>query len=230
MAIGSLPAGWFDRVDELLRGRLPVDEAPVRSTLRLIGCVAVFGVAYGAVMGTFTGLSPEHRVQLLYSAAKVPLLLLVSFALSVPSFFVLNALLGVADDFPAAIRALAATQAGLTVILAAFAPFTAVWYLTSADYTAAVTFNGLMFLAASASAQILLRRFYGPLIRRNPRHRVLLAGWLVVYAFVAIQMAWVLRPFIGDPLQPPQFLRPEVFSQNAYEVVARLAWSMLTGR
>jgi hypothetical protein len=116
------------------------------------------------------------------------------------------------------------------VILAAFAPFTALWYLSSADYTAAVTFNGLMFLAASASAQILLRRFYGPLIRRNRRHRVLLAGWLVVYAFVAIQMAWVLRPFIGDPEQPPQFFRPDVFSENAYEVVARLAWQMLPGR
>src|SRR5436190_1816240 len=108
MAVASVPAGWLDRIDALLRGRLPSG----------------------------------------------------------------------------------ATQAGLTVILAAFAPFTAVWYLSSADYSAAVTFNGVMFLAASASAQILLRRFYGPLIRRNSRHGILLMVWLVVYAFVAIQMAW----------------------------------------
>jgi len=220
----------FQRIDELLRGQLRRGEPSGWSITRLVLCVVVFGLTYGVVMGTFTGLSADHRWQLVYSASKVPLLLLVSFALSVPSFFVLNALLGVGDDFPAAMRALAATQAGLTVILASLAPLTAVWYLTSDDYSAAVTFNGVTFLVASASAQILLRRFYGPLIRKNSRHRVLLAVWLIVYAFVAIQMAWVLRPFIGDPNQPPQFLRPDVFSENAYQVVARLTWRMLAGR
>jgi hypothetical protein len=229
MSAGSSSTGWFDRIDALLRGRLQAGEPPAAAIWRLVGCVVMCGMLYGVVMGTFTGLSADHRVQLVYSAAKVPLLLLVSFALSVPSFFVLNALFGVGDDFPAAVRALAATQAGLTVILAALAPFTAVWYLSSADYSAAVSFNGVMFLTASAAAQLLLRKFYGPLIRRNPKHRWLLIAWLVVYAFVAIQMAWVLRPFIGDPLQPPQFLRPDVFGENAYQVVARLAWRFVMG-
>ncbi|MDZ4687974.1 MAG: hypothetical protein SH850_23115, partial [Planctomycetaceae bacterium] len=217
---------WFAGVDGLLRGRLPTGDAGARVFWRQVACAVVFGGLYGAVMGTFTGLSPDHRVQLVYSATKVPLLLLACFALSVPSFFVLNSLFGLRDDFGQALRALAATQAGLTVILASLSPFTAVWYLTSGEYSSAVSFNGLMFLTASGSAQILLRRFYGPLIARNARHRWLLAAWLVVYAFVAIQMAWVLRPFIGDPLQPPQFLRPDVFSENAYQVVLRLGWVM----
>ena len=52
--------------------------------------------------------------------------------------------------------------------------------------------------------------------------RLMLTAWLVLYCFVAVQLAWVLRPFIGDPQQPPQFLRPDVFQENAYQVVFRL--------
>ncbi len=222
---------WISSLDLLLRGGLI--DAPERPAggrfVRLLACTALFGGGYGLIMGTFSGFSRDHAVQLIYSSVKVPLLLLFSFLISLPSYFVLNSLCGLRRDFSDAMRALAATQAGLTVILASFAPFTAVWYLSSADYTSAVVFNGVMFLAASATAQLLLRRYYGPLLRRHPRHRWMLACWLVLYSFVAIQLAWVLRPFIGNPAIPPQFLRPDVFAENAYEVVFRLAWRTLTG-
>jgi hypothetical protein len=195
----------------------------------LVSCIAVFGGVYGLVMGTYSGFTRDHALQLAYSCVKVPILLLFSFAVSLPSFFVLNSLLGLRRDFPEALRALAATQAGLTVILASFAPFTAVWYLSFDDYQSAVTFNGMMFAAASVAAQLLLRRNYGPLIRRDRRHRWMLFGWLVVYCFVGIQLAWVLRPFIGDPHSPPEFLRANVFQENAYQVVFRLAWHLAAG-
>ena len=38
---------------------------------------------------------------------------------------------------------------------------------------------------------------------------------------VGIQMAWLLRPFVGNPDLPVQFFRREGFG-NAYEVVVRL--------
>ena len=46
-------------------------------------------------------------------------------------------------------RALVATQAGLTIIFASFAPFTLLWYAPSSNYRAAILFNGAMFAAAS---------------------------------------------------------------------------------
>jgi hypothetical protein len=49
----------------------------------------------------------------------------------------------------------------------------------------------------------------------------MLRAWLFVYAFVGIQMAWIPRPFIGDPYAPPQFFR-EDSRGNAYRVVGRL--------
>jgi len=213
---------WWQLAETILRSRGA--GYPPLQLRGLVMTTFLFGVTYGAVMGAYAGLSPDRWQQILYSAVKVPLLILVSFALSVPSFYVFHALLGLSRDFPAALRALAATQSAMAIILASLAPLTALWYVSVADYNSAITFNGLMFAAASISAQVLLRRHYAPLIAANPRHRWMLGIWLVVYIFVAIQFAWVMRPFIGDPDQPPQFFRRDVLADNAYVVVLRLAW------
>jgi hypothetical protein len=65
---------------------------------------------------------------------------------------------------------------------------------------------------------------YRPLIEINPRHRLLFRVWLVLYIFVGIQMAWVLRPFVGNPFAPTTFFREESWG-NAYEVIGRLVWN-----
>jgi len=134
---------------------------------------------------------------------------------------VLNTLFGLRRDFGQALRAVVATQAGMAVILASLAPLTMLWYTSSADYSRALLFNGAIFAVASFSAQWLLREYYRPLVARNRRHRWLLWGWMFVYAAVAIQMAWLLRPFIGAPGVEVRFLRREAWD-NAYEVVLQL--------
>jgi hypothetical protein len=190
---------------------------------RLIACLTAFALAYGAVMGTFRGLTGQDQWfrQIAYSAVKVPLLLGGSFAISLPSFFVLSTLLGLRRDFAASVRAIVAAQAGLAIVLAAFGPLTLLWYASSTDYNAALLFNGLMFATASAAAQQLLRGYYRPLIGRHPRHRQMLACWGFIYVLVAIQLAWLMRPFIGSPSRDVEFFRPEAWD-NAYVVVGRL--------
>jgi hypothetical protein len=183
---------------------------------------------YGAVMGSYGGMSGLRFWQAVYSAVKVPFLMISTFLLSLPSFFVLNTLLGLRDDFPRVVRALISTQAGLTVILSALAPFTAFWYISGSDYEPAILFNGMMFAVASFSAQWMLRREYAPLIRSNPRQRWMLRTWIIIYIFVGIQMGWVLRPFIGNPRAPVQFFREGSWS-NAYLFVLQMIWDVLSG-
>jgi hypothetical protein len=218
------------QADSLLRAKpWAVEDTHATKKLAQLGLmVAVFGITYGAVMGSFGGVLGERFWQVVFSAVKVPFLLLGTFVLSLPSFFVVNTLFGLRSDFSYSLRALLATQAGLTIILASFAPFTAVWYTSSSNYQGAILFNTLMFGCASVVAQWLLRRFYEPLIRRNPRHRILLRAWLVIYAFVGIQMAWVLRPFIGYPDAPTQFFRQDAWG-NAYVRLANILWTFLGG-
>jgi hypothetical protein len=196
---------------------------------RLLLLIVLFGLAYGGVMGTYGGLAADRPWQVVYSSVKVPILLLATFGLSLPSFFVLNTILGLRDDFGRVVGALLATQAALTLILCSLAPITAFWYACGSAYQPAILFNGLVFGVASFSAQTVLRREYVPLIARNPAHRGMLWGWIFIYVFVGIQMGWTLRPFIGDPAHPVQFFREGSWS-NAYEVVIQMIWKNLTGR
>lgn len=218
------------QAENVLRTRpWAVEEGRAAKKLVQLGLlVTVFGILYGAVMGSFGGVFGDRLWQVVFSAVKVPFLLMATFALSLPSFFVVNTLLGLRSDFSYSLRALLATQAGLTIILASFAPFTVVWYVSFENYRGAILFNTLMFGSASLAAQWLLRRFYQPLIEHNPRHRTLLRAWLVIYAFIGIQMAWVLRPFVGSPDIPTQFFRQDAWG-NAYVKLAHIIWTFIGG-
>lgn len=215
------------QADDVLRQRLDArGQSDRRTVVALVTSTIVFGGLYGAAMGSFGGVVGERLWQVLYSASKVPLLLLATFVVSLPSFLVLNVLFGVGGDLARVVRALAAAQAGVGIVLASLAPITILWNISFGDYAVAVLYNAVAFAVASFAGQWLLRGYYRPLIARRPRHRYLMRAWLGVYAFVGIQMAWVLRPFVGDPGSSVQFFREDSWG-NAYTVVWGLAVRVL---
>ena len=215
------------RTDQFLRGEGPFE--PLRADERpwwwLPAMVLIFTPLYGAVMGSFSVTESERIWLSVFSACKAPMLLLVTSLLCLPGFFVLNTVLGLRDDLREALQAILAGQAAVSIALASLAPLTFVWYLSEASYRAALFFNMGVFATATLAGQITMFRYYRPLIRREPKHRIGLASWLFLYIFVGIQMGWLLRPFIGNPTEPPQFFRPEPFS-NAYVVI----WHLISGQ
>jgi hypothetical protein len=205
-------------IDNILkaRGRHAVGGGTVpwvELSLVLAGC----GFIYGAVMGSY-----DMRIlQAAYSGLKVPLFLGISTLICLPSFYAVNTFLGLRADFAAAFRGILASQASLAVCLTALAPVTAFTYVSVDNYRFAIIFNGIMFAVGTLAGQQSLSRHYKPLIQANPRHRAGKMIWVLVYVFVAIQMAWVLRPFIGAPGLPTRFFREEAWS-NAYVEIARI--------
>ena len=195
--------------------------------------VLVSGGCYGSVMGCYAAVANQRAwsdqwVQMLYSGSKVPLLILATLLAALPSFFVLNTLVGLRHEFRESLKAIVLAQAGLVIILVSLAPITLFVYVSVSPmpqgYTLAVLWNAFAFGAASILAQLLLRRNYRQLIRQNPKHRWMVRVWIFVYAFVGIQMAYVLRPFIGSPGDTISFFREDPF-ENAYVRVLRLIWS-----
>jgi hypothetical protein len=195
--------------------RQPDPGPPDAPRLMRLALVVILGAGfYGLIMGSYSVLPADRLLLSVYAAIKAPLLLGVTFILALPSFYVVNSLLGLRDDFGHVLRALLATQAGVALVLASLAPLTAWWYISVRHYEQAIIFNLGMFAVAAFAGQLLLRRGYRPLIARQPRHRVLLRVWLGIYAFIAVQMAWVLRPFIGHPEGPRAVLpRPSVYQR-----------------
>ena len=213
----------------LRRGQQERDILPVRQVFVML---LVFGPVYGMVMGSYNWVVGNRSLveqvpQMLCSAIKVPLLITVTLLVAIPSFFVINTLMGLRDDFRSSIRAIVSAQAGLTIILASLLPLTVFSYISLSylpvSYQTAVLFNAAMFGLASVSAQLLLRRYYRSLIAKNNRHKLMVRLWIIVYAFVGIQAAYVLRPFIGSPNEPTTFFRRESF-ENAYVKI----WSMIS--
>jgi len=102
----------FQAIDDFLRGRgVFAPEAPLAGRLRwLVILVITCGPFYGVVMGTYSGLAASRFHQLLYSGIKVPLLLLATFLLCLPSFLVINTIAGLREDFGQVLRALIGTQ------------------------------------------------------------------------------------------------------------------------
>ncbi len=192
--------------DALLRGRARV---PARTVQNIAVRWLFF---YGAAMGAYSG----RPLQMLVSALKLPLLLLASALVCLPALYAMCAAWRL--SFRDALLAVGASQAALAVTLAAFAPLLLVFYGSIGAYPQALLGNGVCFLVATVVAHVVLRR--------RLAHAGARRAWTMLYGFVAVQAAWVLRPFIGDPSLPVRFLREEPWS-NAYVAVARTVWRVL---
>lgn len=204
-----------------VRGRFA---AGARTRIPLLLCIAIAaGSAYGFALGSFS-LRP---LQCCYSAIKVPLLIFAAGLLVLPNFYALLAALGLGDDFPAAIRAVLAAQSTLAVTLAALAPLVLVAYASSGNYRFAVVLNGALWLLAVVAGNVVLRRHYAPLVARDAKHRIARRSWALLYSLVTIQLASMLRPFVGDPEQGTRFFR-EAAWDNAYVIVVRTLLRLIT--
>ena len=220
-----MPVPLADTVHLVLRG----PATPARARPRLVTLLVVMVLAaavYGAAMGSYRALLEGAGWQVLFSALKVPLFLLGTLALTLPSFLVLNSLCGFRHEAPVVLRALLEQQAALAIVLASLAPLTLFWYLTGLHYHSAIVLNlGMVVLACLASHRVLYRA-YRPLFLADARHYLLVTFWQILFVFVAVQMAWILRPFVGVPHSPGVLLRHEQY-RNVYEMIVTTLWRAL---
>jgi hypothetical protein len=191
--------------------------------------IGAAGCLYGAAMGSFACDSLERGKLVLYAGVKVPLLLFATTAVCLPGFFVLNTVAGLRGAFARALRAIFAGQAGVALSLAAQSPLIVFLYASGIDHDTALVANAVIFACATGIGQVVLRAHYRDLVAEHPGHKIMLAAWIFLYAFVGIQMGWLLRPFVGSPDIPVTFFRDEPFS-NAYVVVAQLLYGTLVPR
>ena len=211
------------RADGALRALLRPD-APAMALPKLAILVALCGAIQGAMMGSYALFNGGSPLFIIWAMFKVPLFLGVAAALCFPALRVTYYLVGLSDEFAPMIRALAAAQAAFAAILAAMAPFVLVFYASGLSYRGALMLNLALFAVAGIAAQNVARGRLQALLARESRHLKLWALGFGVWAFVAVQLAWNLRPFIGSPDATIQFLRPDAFS-NVYLAL----WKILVG-
>lgn len=231
-------------IDDLLRGRLTQRadlvagrvEVPV-ATLVFAGLV--LGGIYGVAMGLFGPLRAANPSvwQLLATAAKVPLLFVLTLVVTYPSLYVVSALFDSRLRHRETLRLLLASMAANLALLASLGPVTAFFTLCTDNYAFMVVLNVFFFGVAGLVGLGLLRRALLAVFevetrvaptpptppssstapadpsssKAPPRSAGLrvFSLWIVIYGVVGAQMGWILRPFIGAPDLPFQFFRSQ---------------------
>ena len=225
MTIASVPSVIL-REPALFWSELKAGQALREKTYSLVAITCLFFAVYGGIMGAFN--SP---LQALSSAIKLPLLYLGTMLICVPTLHILNLLFGARQSLSQVLVLLLATLAVTATILAAFAPVTAFFMMTTRNYE----FIKLLNVAIIAISGVIgIRFFYRGMHAMSDddkpsavaaREKVLRA-WILLYAFVGSQLAWTLRPFFGDPHKPFEIVR-EV-GGNFYTDVGHTLKGLLT--
>jgi len=181
---------------------------------------------YGAVMGCWR--SPQ---QALFVAIKFPLIILLVTGGNALINGLLAPLLGLNIRYNQSFSAMVMSFTVTSAILGAFSPVMAflVWNapaLTSGisnqpTYSLILLGHVAVIALAGTAGNVRLLQM---LLHWSPSRSValrVLGAWLTGNLFLGTQLAWILRPFIGFPNLPVQFLRPDAFHGNFYETIFR---------
>ena len=158
-------------------------------------CTILMAAFYGAVIGLY-----QPGTQTLYAAVKMPLIILGTALMCTPTFYVFNAIFGSKLSLGQTLALVLLLSAATTLVLAAFAPIA--WFFTvSTEGQGFLVFLHVSVFAIACSfgmrALLVARKYLEYLITS---HRAinpgLLVTWLVIVAFVGLQMAWYMRPLL----------------------------------
>ena len=205
--------------------RMQAQDLRWKEILGLVWFVCLACALYGAVLAGW-----RSPLLALYVAAKLPALFLGTTALVAIFNWMIASILGSGLSFKSSVFTVFAAMTIGCWILLGLVPVSLFFLLSGVSYSGThtelqIAHNTILmthiFILALAgvggNAALLqgLRRIVRP---RCPAS-TLFAAWLAAFAFVGCQLSWILRPFIGSPFFPVEFLRPDALDRNFYEFV-----------
>ena len=171
-----------------------------------LGTLLALCALYGAAAGAYAG-----PAQALSAAIKLPLLFLGTLAICFPGFFIIQVLVGSRLRLPQVLALVLGALALSAVLLAVSVPITLFFLLTGANYYFLTLLHVVLVLGAGLVGMAVLHEGLAFACEKRgvyPRNAMtIMRVWAVLFAFVGIQMAWNLQPFVGDRGQPFQMFR-----------------------
>jgi hypothetical protein len=191
-----------------------------------LAAITLFGAIAGLSVGAWTG-----GLHMFYVATKVPLLLLGTLLIGLPSMVVLGRFIGCPLSFAGAASLALSSIARTSVVLAALAPATAYFAITLPGrgvvvYRAVVLSQVFAFAVAGFVGVTALRGRLASIVEDKAKHTRIVCLWIALYSFVGAQLTWIVRPFLGNPGAPVEYLRPYTerigLDSNFYAAVFKL--------
>jgi hypothetical protein len=191
-----------------------------------VATIIAFSGFFGLVAGAYSG-----PLQAISAGVKLPFLFFATFVICFPAFYVVQVLAGsrlrLLQVSVMVLSALALTS----VLLAAFVPITAFFLITGANYYFQHLLNILLAGVAGMFGMFALHDGLSLVCEKRgvyPRKALsIMRAWALLFAFVGIQLAWTLRPFLGDRNQPFRVFGN--YQGNFYAAIIYAANKLLQG-
>lgn len=204
-AMNPLPEGPLALIDLLLRrrstflARAQVSD-PVVVCRALIFTIAAGAAVFGVCLGLF-----RPGWQVLSSALKLPLLLLLTAAIATPALTGMRLALGSESRFKDDVLLVLSTIALVSLALAAFAPLVLMAIQWEASYHQVIVLVvGVCLLCGIGGVAYFLNN-----LRETGAVSVVLGlVTLTVFTLVGTQLAWTLRPYLARPRAQFEWVRP----------------------
>src|SRR2546429_3244274 len=207
MATDQSVASYSDFLKALLSDRERffeevVEGVALRSKLRYALRTIVLPSGFcGLVAGAYSG-----PAQALSAGIKLPFLFFATFAVCFPAFFVVQVLVGSRLRLLQVVVLVSGALALTSVLLAAFVPITAFFLVTGANYYFQHLLNIAIAGVAGLFGMYALHEGLSVVCEKRggyPRKALtIMRAWALLFGFVGIQVAWTLRPFLGDRNEP----------------------------
>ncbi len=183
---------------------------------RQILLICLFAFIYGMVMGGYHSI-----VQSVVAGTKLMLLFIATLLISFPSLFVIQKVLGSGLNFWQSLLIILNGFVLASTIMLSFAPIVVFFLITGDNYH----FIQLLHVAIFAFAWIFgIKNMVNSLSYaykiRNVYPQTSLTVfkvWVVILAFVGVQLSWNLRPFLGDRDERFQLFRD--YEGNFYTAI-----------
>ena len=166
-----------------------------RLIINQIILISLFAFCYGVVMGSYHSL-----LQSVVAGLKLVLLFVSTLVICFPSFFIIQQVLGSKMSFRQMMLIVLSGLVLTATVALSFAPIVVVFQLTGGNYH----FLQLLHVAIFIFAGIFGMRLMVDALKYACENRniypqigvTVFRVWIVILAFVGIQVAWNLRPFL----------------------------------
>jgi hypothetical protein len=168
----------------------------------------------------------------LASIIKLPALFLLTLVVTFPSLYVFSAIIGVRLTLRQTIDLIIASLTVSLAVAASLGPILVFFTLSTDSYHFMVLLNVVLLAAAGFVGLGFLRRTLGRISEvevadgreGNNSGVAAFSVWVVIYGVVGLQMAWILRPFIGHPSARFEMFRPRSgnFLSGLFENLGKL--------
>jgi len=193
--------------------------------LKQVLFIFLFTFLYGIVMGSYNGF-----LQSLVTSIKVPCLIFLSLLICFPALYVIQYMIGSTMTLSQMANVILSGFIVFSTIALSFAPIVIFFMITSDNYSflkllhvAIFTFSGIFAvktIISGLSYSCEKKNIYPKLGMK------IFKIWIFIFAFVASQLAWNLRPFVGSRNLPFELFR--VRESNFYVAVIQSVVHLFT--